>query len=276
MTTWAIGDIQGCCTEFERLLEEIRFTPECDTLWLVGDLVNRGPRSLDTLRAVRRLGERAVTVLGNHDLHLLAVAAGAQILRPQDTLQAILDAPDAGELLEWLRHRPLFHHDARLGFSLVHAGLPPEWNSATAADRAREVEAVLRGPDWRDFLQCMYGNEPDRWSPALQGADRLRYIVNACTRLRYCSPDGRLDFHNKLSPDSASETLQPWFAIPGRRSAGERIVFGHWSTLGTVDPAHRVFPLDTGCVWGGKLTALKIDDEPEYAQVNCPGAVQPG
>lgn len=276
MSVWAIGDIQGCCTEFEQLLERIDFDVRRDTLWLTGDLVNRGPRSLDTLRRVKALGPRAITVLGNHDLHLLAVAAGHQPLRKQDTLQAILAAPDRDELLDWLRHRPLLHHDAALNYTLIHAGLPPQWDLAQAQACAREVETSLRGEDAPAFLAAMYGNEPARWDPALAGMARLRFTVNCLTRLRYCRATGEAEFRHKGPPGSQPDGLLPWFAVPGRRSAGMRLVVGHWSTLGTVDPAHGVFPLDTGCVWGGNLTALRLDGEPRYVRIPCPGAQTPG
>ncbi len=276
MSVWAIGDVQGCYAEFEQLLDAIGFDPKHDTLCLTGDLVNRGPRSLDTLRQVMALGKQAITVLGNHDLHLLAIAGGHQPLREHDTLQAILTAPDRDELLDWLRHRPLLHHDAALGYTLIHAGLPPQWNLAQAQACAREVETVLRDVAAPAFLAAMYGNEPARWDPALAGMARLRFTVNCLTRLRYCRATGEVEFRHKGPPGSQPEGLVPWFAAPGRRSAGQRIVFGHWSTLGAVDPAHRVFPLDTGCVWGGNLTALRLDSEPRYVRIPCPGAQTPG
>lgn len=276
MSVWAIGDIQGCCTEFEQLLNAIGFEPHHDTLWLTGDLVNRGPRSLDTLRKVKALGERAIAVLGNHDLHLLAISTGAQPLREHDTLDAILAAPDRDDLLNWLRCRPLLHHDAALGYTLIHAGLPPQWDLAQAQDCVREVQAVLQGDNPAAFLAAMYGNEPARWDPALTGTARLRFTVNCLTRLRYCRPTGEVDFHHKGPPGSQPADLLPWFAVPGRRSADERIIFGHWSTLGATDAAHGIFPLDTGCVWGGQLTALRLDGPPESVNIACPGAQPPG
>ncbi|HWP94996.1 MAG TPA: symmetrical bis(5'-nucleosyl)-tetraphosphatase [Gammaproteobacteria bacterium] len=268
MAVYAIGDIQGCHDELRALLARLDFDPQRDRLWFTGDLVNRGPHSLAVLRFVKALGERAVTVLGNHDLHLLAVAAGARPLKARDTFGDVLAAPDREPLLEWLRHRPLLHHDESLGWTLVHAGLPPQWDLAQARACAAELEAVLRGPHWREFLHEMYGNEPDRWSDTLTGKARLRFIVNAFTRLRYCSADGRLDLATKLAPGSQPEGFMPWFEVPGRASAVLRIVFGHWSTLGPVT-APNLLPLDTGCVWGGALTARRLDGDGATVAVAC-------
>lgn len=261
MSTYAVGDIQGCFDAFQQLLAALDFDRHRDRLWLAGDLVNRGPQSLAVLRFVRDLGDRAVTVLGNHDLHLLAVARGRRPGR-RDTLDEVLDAPDADALLDWLRHRPLMHSDAALGYHLIHAGLPPQWSLAQAQACARDVENVLRGnrKSYAEFLGRMYGNEPDRWDENLQGDARWRFIVNAFTRLRYCDADGRLTAEPKGRPGEQGGSLLPWFAVPGRASAGARIVFGHWSTLGRVEwPEHRVTGLDTGCVWGGRLTALCLE-----------------
>lgn len=274
MAVFAIGDVQGCLDDLARLLERLNFEPEEDTLWFTGDLVNRGPKSLETLRFVRGLGENAVSVLGNHDLHLLAIAAGYQPLKPKDTLRALLDAPDAAELLAWLRHRPLAHYDAHLGYLLVHAGLPPEWDLAAALAAAREVEAVLRGPHHAELLRDMYGNEPARWSESLEGAARLRYIINAFTRIRFCTADGRLDFAHKGPPGSQPPGLMPWFGVPGRRNADLDVLFGHWSTL-LDSKTPRAWALDTGCLWGGKLTALRLDDEESlWVSVGCRGERQ--
>ncbi len=264
MAVYAVGDLQGCLDPLRRLLDRLGFDPARDRLWLTGDLVNRGPSSLETLRFVRGLGEAAVCVLGNHDLHLLAVAAGAAPGRPEDTLDAVLEAPDREALLAWLRARALLHHDAALGWTLVHAGLPPQWDLAEAAERAREAEAALRGPGWRALLAAMYGDEPARWDPALAGHARLRFIVNALTRLRYCTADGALALRHKGPPGSQPEGCLPWYAVPGRRSAGTRIVFGHWSTLGALAGGtgrDDVVCLDGGCVWGGRLLALRLDAE---------------
>ncbi len=269
MAAYAIGDLQGCLDPLRRLLDRLDFDPARDQVWFCGDLVNRGPSSLETLRFVRGLGDSAVSVLGNHDLHLLAVAYDpARSPRGRDTLEPILDAPDRDDLLEWLRRRPLLHHDDVLGYTMVHAGLAPQWTLADARSAARELEAVLAGPAFIGFLRNMYGDRPDRWSPELTGMDRLRFIVNCFTRLRYCRADGRLDLDEKGPPDKASPELSPWFRVPGRRSRGLRIVFGHWSTLGEIDD-DGVFALDTGCVWGGRLTALRLDGAPAREYVAC-------
>ena len=276
MPVWAIGDLQGCLDPLDRLLERLHFDPARDRLWFCGDIVNRGPRSLGTLRRVKALGDRAVVVLGNHDLHLLAAANGnRKKLRRKDTLDDILDAPDREELIEWLRHRPVLHHDPETGYTMVHAGLPPEWDLSDAASAARELEACLRGPGHQDFLASMYGNLPDRWDAGLAGTERLRFITNCFTRLRYCRHDGRLDLGFKGAPAHAPDDVLPWFRIPGRRSADLKIVFGHWSTLGSV-PDAGVFPLDTGCVWGGRLTALRLDGPPDWVHTECGPGLAPG
>ena len=259
MAVYAIGDLQGCLDPLQHLLERIQFDPSRDRLWFVGDLVNRGPQSLEALRFVRALGDCAVSVLGNHDLHLLAAAwTDSRRRRKRDTLQPVLDAPDREELLDWLRRRPMMHHDAELDFTLVHAGLPPQWDLEEALAAAAELEAVLGGEGCIDFLQQMYGNEPARWDPRLRGVDRLRFIVNALTRVRYLRPDGALDLDSKGSLERSREGLIPWFDFPGRRTAGLRMVFGHWSMLG--ENVHQgAYSIDTGCVYGGRLTALQLD-----------------
>jgi len=275
MAVYAVGDLQGCIDPLRRLLDDVAFDPAQDHLWFCGDLVNRGPASLETLRFVRDLGDRAVTVLGNHDLHLIAIAYDPhRSAKSKDTLRDVLDAPDREELLEWLRRRPLLHHDAGLGYTMVHAGLPPEWDLEDATSASAELEAVLAGPDFIRFLREMYGDRPDRWSPGLQGMDRLRYIVNCFTRLRYCRADGRLELDEKGPPERAAPGLVPWFRFPGRRSRDLRIVFGHWSTLGVVSDEN-VFALDTGCVWGGRLTALRLDGPPRLSCVECGPGLRP-
>ncbi|WP_457665306.1 symmetrical bis(5'-nucleosyl)-tetraphosphatase [Thiolapillus sp.] len=275
MAVYAIGDIQGCYDELQALLEQLRFDPADDRLWFVGDLVNRGPRSLDTLRFVSSLGDRAITVLGNHDLHLLALASGNKRFKDSDHLNQVLDAPDRDELISWLRHRPLMHHEKKLNFTMIHAGLPPQWNLATAQACAREVEAVLRGPDYREFFDQMYGNKPNRWDPDLEGMDRLRFITNCFTRLRFVTKKGKLKLKLKGTPLGQKKKYIPWFNHPHRLTRNDRILFGHWSTLG-YQHRQNTWALDTGCLWGGALTALRIDQEPpEPAQYQCEGQQDP-
>lgn len=276
MATYAIGDIQGCYDEFCRLLERIRFDGDQDRLWLVGDLVNRGPHSIEVLRFVKGLGDHAVCVLGNHDLHLLAVATGLASNTRKESLEDVLIASDREEILDWLRHRPLMHRDSHLGYSLLHAGLPPQWDIPFALARAGEVEAVLRGPDYQSFLAAMYGNRPHRWSDGLNGMDRLRFITNCLTRLRYCDPRGTLSLKDKGAPGSQKPAFLPWFEVPGRASAAERIIFGHWSTLGYLHSGN-VWALDSGCLWGGALTALQLEPQGpgEPIQWSCPGVLTP-
>lgn len=257
MSTYAVGDIQGCRDALERLLEKLRFDPAGDRLLLAGDLVNRGPDSAGTLRLLRALGDSAVAVLGNHDLHLLAVAAGGRPGR-RDTLDDILEAADRDVLLGWLRGQPLLHETA--GYALLHAGLPPQWTLADARAAAREIESALRGPEGDRLLLRMYGDQPDRWSADLEGLPRLRFAINCFTRLRYCDADGVIAPEPKGAPGSQRAGLLPWFAVPGRRSAGVPILFGHWSTLGRVHwPEHQVWGLDTGCIWGGRLSAFCLE-----------------
>ena len=273
MATWVIGDVQGCLADLDALLEKICFDPGRDRVWLTGDLVNRGPDSLGVLRRVKGLAAAALTVLGNHDLHLLA-CHHVPHLRPKnrDTFTDVLRAPDADELLAWLRHQPLLHHDPRLALTMVHAGLPPDWTLAMAKACAKEAEAVLRGADFPTFLAGMYGNLPARWDPGLAGIERLRFIVNSLTRIRFVSREGELDLQAKGAPGSVP-ALVPWFAAPGRRSRRHRVVFGHWSTL-RLEPAeearYRVVPLDTGAIWGGTLTAWCVGSG---ARVEIPGSV---
>ncbi len=277
MPVYAIGDIQGCYDELLTLLDRVRFDATRDRLWLTGDLVNRGPRSLEVLRFVKGLGDRAVTVLGNHDLHLLAVATTEHGMRCKDTLQPVLLAPDRDELLTWLRHRPLLHHDATLGYTLVHAGLAPQWDLGLACRCARELEGQLRGPDHVEYFAHMYGNTPELWSDELTEWDRLRFITNCFTRMRYCREDGALAFDTKAAPGTQPLGYVPWFASPHRASAAERIVVGHWSTVELnhrVDPKHRVVLLDHGCVWGGHMTAFELE-QGRYLDMPCRGWQQP-
>jgi len=269
MALYAIGDIQGCDAELGVLLKALNFSADRDRLWFVGDLVNRGPESLRALRRIHALRDAVTVTLGNHDLHLLAVALGDARLRSDDTLDDILAAPDRDSLLEWLIAQPVLHEDLELNLCLLHAGLAPQWDMATARSCAREFEAALRKNPQRVFQQ-MYGDEPDRWDAELAGAERLRFIANCFTRLRYVDPDGRLALRAKGSPRKAQgKPLIPWFEAKNARWHGPRIVFGHWSTLGYFSNAE-VTGLDTGCVWGGSLTALRLDPpDAEPVQIGC-------
>lgn len=272
MNTYVIGDLQGCQRPLLELMARIEAESPAATILFAGDLVNRGPDSLAALRYVKGLGDRARTVLGNHDLHLLAAAQGIRRLHRSDTLDDILQAPDRDALLEWLRRQPVaILQDGHL---LVHAGVAPQWNAAQTLDLAHEVETVLRGPDWVDFLREMYGNAPDRWDDALTGTDRLRCIVNILTRIRFCAQDGTMDFATKEGAGNAPPGMMPWFEVPDRRSADVTVVFGHWSTLGLVQRPNLI-ALDTGCVWGGKLTAVCLEDR-SVIQVDCPQCQTPG
>ena len=257
MSHYVVGDIQGCYAEFAQMLDLIAFERTRDRLWLVGDLVNRGPDSLSVLRAVKALGPAATMVLGNHDLHLLIVAAGHRVAHLRDTLAPILDAPDRDELLDWLRRQPLVVREGDL--LMVHAGLLPSWTPDLAVALSREVEAALASPDHDEFLRHLYGDEPSRWDEGLSGFDRLRVIVNACTRMRFCSADDAMEFQEKRGPEYPPPGYAPWFAHSGRRSSGVRVLCGHWSTLDLMF-APNVMMLDSGCLWGGTLTSVRLDD----------------
>ena len=272
MAIYAIGDIQGCYSAFRRLLDACRFDPARDRLWLVGDLVNRGPHSLAVLRFVKSLGARAVTVLGNHDLHLLVIAAGHAKQHRGDTLTAILRASDRDELLAWLRRRKFMHAEA--GYAMVHAGLPPQWTIAKALKLAREAEAALQSDDYDAFLANMYGNQPSRWREGLTGYDRLRVITNALTRMRLCTVDGKMEFSHKDKPVDLPRGYMPWFSVPRRRSGGTPVIFGHWAALGLYTDFN-VFSLDTGCVWGRTLSAFRLSDRILF-QCACRGRAHPG
>ncbi len=274
MPTYAIGDVQGCHDPLRRLLDKLKFDPARDRLWFCGDLVNRGGQSLEVLRLVKSLHACSVVVLGNHDLSLLAIAqrAEAEQRKVNADLLRVLFAEDAKPLLTWLRRRPLFHKDARLGYAMVHAGLAPRWTLKLAAQRAREVQVRLRSPQHRKLLRRMYGNKPDAWSPKLEGVERLRAIINVMTRLRYCTVRGRIDFGEKGPPGTQDAGLYPWFEVPGVVPRELRVITGHWSTLGLV-LGMGVCAIDTGCVWGGPLTALELLAEPRVIQVpGKPGA----
>lgn len=260
MATYAVGDVQGCYDELVELLDRIAFDPAKDRVWLTGDLVNRGPDSLGVIRHVKQLGEAATTVLGNHDLSMIAAAAGHRRNRKRtkrDGIDEVLDAPDADELVEWLRHRPLVYREDE--HVLVHAGVLPPWSADDVAARAREVEAVLRGDDWSELCANMYGDEPNAWDESLAGWERLRLTINACTRMRFCSASGALELKANGGADSAPDGYAPWFRVKDRAAADTVVVCGHWAMLGLhVTP--KVLHLDSGCVWGGSLTAVRLDD----------------
>jgi bis(5'-nucleosyl)-tetraphosphatase (symmetrical) len=274
LALYAIGDLQGCHAEFMALLERIRFDAARDRLWLTGDLVNRGPDSLAALREVRSLGAAATVVLGNHDLHLLAMAFAPRGVRKREReLEAVIDAPDAAELLAWLAARPLLHRERGVDWTLIHAGLPPEWTLADAERCAREVEAALRD-DAGSLLESMYGDGPDRWSPSLAGEERLRFIVNCLTRLRFVDRKGRLVLSHKGRIEDAPKGAMPWFRHPGRATRADPLVFGHWSALGYLSEPG-LLCLDTGCVWGGALTARRLDRDEEPVRLPCRGRRKP-
>ncbi len=269
MAIYAIGDVQGCFASLTTLLDKIRFDASRDQLWFTGDLVNRGPDSVAVLRFVRDLGNSAITVLGNHDLHLLAIASGHAKQKRHDTLENVLAAKDRDELLDWLRARPLMHCDAALGYTMVHAGLVPQWDLEEARQLATEVEQILRSDNYREFFPHMYGNQPSRWQPSLTGWDRLRFITNVFTRIRYCNDNGDLDLEEKRAPSQVVAPIKPWFESRDRQSTSEAILFGHWSTLGFVK-TNNVICLDSGCLWGGSLTAIRLDHPDLSAQhVDC-------
>ena len=274
MSTYAIGDVQGCHAELRALLRACGFDVRRDRLWFTGDLVNRGPNSLDVLRFVADLGDRARVVLGNHDLHLVASARGIRKLRDRDTFHDVLDAADGEALIDWLRERPAAHLDPERGYVMVHAGVPPAWTVDEALGHAGEVSRALRAPDHPRFLAHMYGDEPALWRDSLAGFDRLRFTTNAFTRMRYCHADGRLDFSESRPPGEQDPSLTPWFMLRDGGADRVGIVFGHWATLQLRTPLSRrlnVRHVDTGCVWGGSLTALRLEDDREF-RVACEGA----
>ena len=269
MAIYAIGDVQGCYDPLRRLLDKLRFDPVKDRLWLTGDLVNRGPHSLKTLRFVRSLDKAAITVLGNHDLHLLALGHDVRYsVSHYDSMSKVLKAKDGEELLTWLRHRPLAHYDKKINSLLVHAGVPPYWSVDKALKRAAEIEEMLRSKKYLWVLKHMYGNQPRRWSGGLSGAARARFIINAFTRMRMIYPDGRLNFTHNGPPSKARRGMIPWFDAPDPQWAGTRIVFGHWSALGLLVDEDKI-SLDTGCVWGRELTAVKLTKKAKVKQVQC-------
>jgi len=271
---YLVGDLQGCCNPFERLLQTLDFSPSRDHVYILGDLVNRGPDSLGVLRRLRELDNAATCLLGNHDLHLLAVAHGVRKPHRSDTLDTILNAPDREDWLNWIRQQRLAVYEH--GWLMVHAGVVPQWDAAQTVALAREVEAMLAGPDVGEFLTRMYGNQPERWDDSLQGVPRWRCVVNSLTRLRFCSADGTMEFATKDGSDGAPEGFMPWFDVPGRRTEGTPVAFGHWSTLGLIN-RDDLLALDTGCVWGGQLSAVRVDGATrELIQIDCPQAQKPG
>jgi bis(5'-nucleosyl)-tetraphosphatase (symmetrical) len=278
MATYAIGDVQGCFDELKALLAQINFNTDSDKLWFCGDLVNRGPKSLETLRFVKSLEGNAITVLGNHDLHLLATAFNHKKPGKKDTFDKLLQAKDSLELLNWLRHQSMAHHDDKKNITLIHAGVHPDWSIRKTLQLAAEVENILRSGRHRNFYKHMYGDKPLLWHDSLSGWSRYRYITNTLTRLRYCDERGKAALNSKGAPGSQAKNLYPWYEVPGRASRHDAIIFGHWSTLphAGLSCINNSYALDSGCLWGGALTAMRIDVDPfEYSRLNCPGAMKP-
>lgn len=281
MSVYAVGDIQGCFTPLQQLLDKINFDPATDTIWFTGDLVNRGPESVEVLRLVKDLGACAITVLGNHDLHLLAVAHGKKKAHKRDTLNSVLDAPDSNELLNWLAQQPLIYRDNNLDTTLVHAAVNPCWNLTTALSLANEVETVLSSNKLPEFLEHMYGNDPDKWDDKLTGWERIRVITNCYSRLRFCDKDGHMNMNEKGAPGSQPDNLKPWFEyLPADHDFGQ-ILFGHWSTLGVTKLganklSNKAICLDGGCLWGGLLSTIRLDDgRSSVESVSCTAAQTP-
>lgn len=266
MAVYVLGDIQGCYDELQKLLELVQFS-ETDQLWFTGDLVNRGPKSLETLRFIKSLGNKAIAVLGNHDLHLLAISRLGKGINPEPSLEKLLNATDAEELLDWLQHRPLAHYDQSQNMLLIHAGLPPQWDLAQTLECAADVERLIQGQLCDSLFEQMYGDMPSTWSTKHSAYNRARFIINCFTRMRYCTPEGELDFKHKGPIGTQDSNLVPWFQVPNRATENINIVFGHWSTLqNTV--FKNVYAIDSGCVWGGELTALNLDSR-EMVAINC-------
>lgn len=265
MSTYAIGDLQGCYAELQNLLNEINFDETNDQLWFVGDLVNRGPESLACLRFVKSLGTNAKTVLGNHDLHLLAIANKVRKPHRNDTVDEILNADDSEELLKWLKQQPLLVSDVDLKWTMIHAGLPPQWTLEQTKELAQETEALLRNKQFNDFIHNMYGNQPETWTDTLKDDDRYRFIINCFTRIRYIEKDGKLNLKENGAPGAQPKSLIPWYAMPERKTKKQKIIFGHWSTVHLGNEKdfkkYNVYPLDTGCLWDGELTAMRLEDE---------------
>ncbi|MFV9616573.1 MAG: symmetrical bis(5'-nucleosyl)-tetraphosphatase [Gammaproteobacteria bacterium] len=278
MATYAIGDVQGCYDELKALLTQIKYKSDRDQLWFCGDLVNRGPKSLETLRFIKALEGNAISVLGNHDLHLLATAFNHKNPGKKDTFDELLQAKDSLELLDWLRKQLMVYHDDKKNITLLHAGLHPDWSISKTLQLAAEVESVLRSAQHINFYKHMYGDKPFLWDDSLSGWPRYRYITNTLTRLRYCNEQGKAALNAKGAPGSQAKNLYPWYEVPGRVSQGDTIIFGHWSTLphAGLSSINNTYAIDSGCLWGGALTAMRIDVEPfEYFRLNCPGAQKP-
>lgn len=269
MSAYAIGDIQGCYSELQNLLNEINFDERRDELWFTGDLVNKGPKSLQTLRFIKALGVNAKITLGNHDLHLLAVAKNIQPLLKKDTIQEILAADDVKELIDWLKSRPLLITDDNLNFTMVHAGLPPQWSLENAKEFAKECELILQSEKINKLLAEMYGDTPNIWVNSLQDYAKQRFIINCFTRIRFCNSDGMLDFDTKVAPGKQNTSLIPWYSLPNRKTKDNKIIFGHWSTVHIGNEKnfkqYNVYPIDTGCLWGGRLTAMRLEDEKVFS-----------
>ena len=269
MSTYAIGDVQGCYSELQNLLNEINFDERRDELWFTGDLVNKGPKSLQTLRFIKALGVNAKITLGNHDLHLLAVAKNIQPLLKKDTIQEILAADDVEELIDWLKSRPLLITDDNLNFTMVHAGLPPQWSLENAKEFAKECELILQSEKINKLLAEMYGDTPNIWVNSLQDYAKQRFIINCFTRIRFCNSDGMLDFDTKVAPGKQNTSLIPWYSLPNRKTKDNKIIFGHWSTVHIGNEKnfkqYNVYPIDTGCLWGGRLTAMRLEDEKVFS-----------
>jgi len=274
MTTYAIGDIQGCYDPFQRLLDKLNFDPAGDKLWLAGDLINRGPKSLETLRFIISLGDSAQSILGNHECHFLAIAKGHKTPHRLDTFSKILAADDSAQLIDWVQSQPFFYHDAELGYSMIHAGVPPQWSLSDTQQYAEELESVFQSPAIDRFLAAMYGNKPNRWDENLTGHDRLRFIINCFTRLRYCDENGQLKFKEKGPLGTQSAGLIPWFDVANRQTINDKILFGHWSTLG-LHQANKTTCLDSGCLWGGSLSAINLDGSEQITSVDCNQSLKP-
>jgi len=274
MAHYAIGDVQGCYDPLRRLLDKLKFDPANDQVWFAGDLINRGPQSLETLRFIMSLGDSARSVLGNHECHFLAIAHGYKQPHRADTFDKMLEAEDVDKLIEWVRSRPFFYEDNDLGYSMLHAGVPPQWSIDDTRKHARELEKVISGKRLKQFLAEMYGNKPDIWDNSLCGHERLRFIINCFTRMRFCDKKGRLDLTVKSPVGKQEKHLMPWFNVPKRRTANNKIVFGHWSTLG-LHQENNATCLDSGCLWGGELSAIKLGSPEEFFIEDCDCTIKP-